>query len=142
MIQVVTPSNLFTNGNEADALRCSHLIARVQDGFRPSVLNVDFSLNHGDARAFGAGVHGKDGAGDGYRAIRSANVEVPGVTFRSLHDDDSLVEMDGGVATGRADRQLGALIHLHLGAVEEPHLGVGVGGSADEFTLADFVTQF
>jgi len=140
VIEIVAPADLFANRNKADALRCRHLIARVQNGFRPSMLNVNFAFNHRHARAFGAGVHGKDRAGDGYRAIRSTHVQVPGATMRSLHDDAALVEMNGGVATIRADRQLSALIHFHFRAVEELHGGMRICGRADKFTLSDFVT--
>ncbi len=103
MIEVVAPADLLADWNGPNALRCRDLIARVQDGFQPRMLDVDFSLNDGDARAFGAGVHGKDRAGDGYVAIRSADVQVAGLTMRGLDDDAALVEMDGGVATVRAD---------------------------------------
>ncbi len=142
MIQVAAPSNLFADGNEADALRGGHLIAGVQNGFRPGMLNVDFSLNHGYARAFGTGIYRKNCSRDSYRAIRSADVQMPGVAFRRLHDDAALVEMDGCVATAGADRQFRALIHFHLGTLEEPHLGMGIGGRANEFTLPDFVPRF
>ena len=142
MIQVAAPCNLFAHGNKADALRCGHLIARVQNGFQSSVFNVDFSLNHGHARPFGTGIHGKDRSGDGYQAIRSTNVQVSGVTLRGFDDDATLVEMDRCVATAGADRQFCTLIHFHFRALEEPHLGMGIGGRANEFTLADFVPCF
>ena len=142
MIEVVAPSDFLADGNKADARCCSHLIARVQNGFQPSMLDVDFSLNYGDARAFCAGVHGKDRAGDGYGAIRSADVQVACLTMRGLDDDAALIEMDGGVATVRADGQFRALIHFHFRAVEEPDCGVGIRGCANEFTLGDFVAQF
>ena len=105
------------------------------------MLDVDFSLNDGDTRSFGARVHGKDRAGDGYVAIRSADVQVACLTMRGLDDDAALVEMDGGVATVRADSQFRALIHFHFGAVEELHRRMGICGRANEFTLGDFVAE-
>jgi len=93
------PSNLLANGHHADALRCRHHIARVQNGFRSGVFNVDFSLNHGHARTLWCRSSRKRRPRDSYRAIRGANVQVPGSTLRGLHDDASLVEMDRRIAT-------------------------------------------
>src|SRR5580700_12260908 len=104
------------------------------------MLNVNLPFNHGHAGTLGAGVHGKDRAGDRYRAIRSANIQMPRLTMRGLHDDAALVEMDGSVAAVRADSELSALIHFHFRAVEEPHRGMGVCGCANEFSLRDFIT--
>src|SRR5580692_1947249 len=140
--EVAAPANLLADGNGPNALRCRDLIARVQDGFHARVLNADFSLYHRDTRAFSAGVHGKDRTGDRYRAIGSANIQVPMQTMRGLDNDAALVEVDGGVAAVRADGQFRTLIHLHFGAVKEPHRGTGIGGGADEFTLGDAVTRF
>src|SRR5271165_1474410 len=103
VIEIVAPSNLLAYGDKADAHCGGDLVARVQNGFQPGVLDVDFSFNYGDAGAFGAGVHGKDRAGDGYHAIRSADIKVAGATMRGLDDDAALVEMDGGIATVCAD---------------------------------------
>ncbi len=141
MIEIVAPADFLADGNKADARRCGHLIARVKDRFRSRMLDVDFSFNYGDARAFGAGVHGEDRAGDGYRAIRSADVQVAGAAMRGLHDDAALIEMDGGVAAIRADGQFRALIHFHFGAVEELHGRVGICGRTNEFTLDNFVAH-
>src|SRR5271163_3587820 len=103
MIEIVAPADFLADGNKTDARRGCHLVARVQNGFLTRMLNVDFSLDDGDTRAFCAGVHGKDCAGDGYVAIRSADEQVACLTMRGLDDDAALVEMDGGVATVRAD---------------------------------------
>src|SRR5882757_2234748 len=67
---------------------------------------------------------------------------MPGATLRSLHDNVALVEMDGCVAAAGAHRQFSSLIHFHFRAIKQPHLGMGIGRRANEFTLADFVTQF
>ena len=141
MIEVVAPSDFLADGNQPDARRCGYLIARMQNGFLPRMLDVNFSFNYGDSRAFGAGVHGEDRARDGYGAIRSADVQVTCVTMCGLHDNAALIEMNGGVAAIRADGQFRALIHFHFGAVEESHCRMGIGGRADEFTLGDFVAQ-
>ena len=141
MIEVAAPCNLFADGNNADTLGCRHHIARVQNGFRPGMFYVDFSFNHRHTRAFRAGIYGENSSGDGYRAIRSTHVKVPGATPRRLHDDAPLVEMNGGVATRGGHCQFRALIHFHLGALEEPHLGTGIGARANELTRSDFVTR-
>src|SRR5580698_10447882 len=142
MIEVVAPADFLADWHKADARRCGHLIARVEDGFRSRMLDADFSFNYGDTRPFGAGVHGEDCAGDGYRAIRSADVEVTGAAMRGLDDDAALIEMYGGVAAIRADGQFRALIHFHFGAVEEAHCRMGICCRTNEFTLDDFVAHF
>jgi len=76
------------------------------------VFNVDFSLNHGHARPFGAEFT-KRPSRDSYRAIRGANVQVPGSTLRGLHDDAPWSRWIVVIATAGADRQFRALIHFH-----------------------------
>src|SRR5580658_8492119 len=117
MIEVIAPADFLADGNKANARGGCHLVARVQNGFLPRMLDVDFSFNYGDARAFGAGVHGKHCASDSYVAIWSADVEMAGATMRGLYNDAALIEMDSGVATIRTDGQLRALIHFHFRAV-------------------------
>ena len=123
MIQVTAPSNLFADGYHADALRGCHYLARMQNRFHSSVFDVHFSLNHRHPRTFRARVHRKDGSRHGDRAIRSTNIQVPGVTLRGLHNDAALIEMDGCITTAGADRQFCALIHFHLRSIQQPHLG-------------------
>ena len=106
------------------------------------MFDTDFSLDHGYARAFGARVHGKDGSGNGHRAIRRAHVQMAGMPFRGLHDDAALVEMNGGVTAACTDGQFRALVHFHLGAVKEPNLRMGIGRGADKFTFGDLIAEF
>src|SRR5258707_991655 len=103
---------------------------------------MDFALNHGYARPLGARVHGKHRSRNRDGAVRSTNVQMPGVTLRGLHDNAALVEMDGRIATAGADRQFRALIHFHFRAFKEMYFGMGISCRANEFTLADFVTHF
>src|ERR1700722_6108604 len=142
MIQVIAPADLLANRNKTDILRGRHLVARMQYRFRTGVLHVNFAFNYGDARALRARVYGKDRASYGHSAIRSADIQVSGLTMRGLHDDAALVEVNSGVATVRADREFSALVHLHFGTVEEPHNGVGICRRADQLALGDFVAGF
>src|SRR5256885_10296643 len=116
MIQVTAPSNLFADGYHADALRGRHYLARMQNRFHSSVLDVHFSLNHRHPRTFRARVHRKDGSCYSDRAIRSSNIQGPGVTLRALHNDPDLIDMASWLTTSGADMQLYALIHFHLGS--------------------------
>ncbi len=104
------------------------------------VLNANFPFDHRHTGAFSAGVHRENRPGDGYGAIRSAHIQVAGMTLCGLHDDAALIEMNCGVATIRADGQFSTLIHFHFGAIEETDPGAGIGGGTNEFALADFVT--
>src|SRR6266403_1351340 len=142
MIQVAAPSNLFADGYDADALRWRPYNYQKQNGFHSSVFDVHFSFNHGHPRTFRARVHRKNRSGYGDRAIRSTNIQVPGVTLRGLHNDAALIEMDGCIATAGADRLVCALTHFHLSSHEQPLLGTRIGGRANKFTLTDFVTEF
>src|SRR5689334_1242729 len=113
----------------------------MENAFSSSSCDVNRAFDHGHARTLHRGIHNEHGAGITDTGIRSLDVEMSGLTVRSLDDDSALVEGDRHVLAASRNGEARALVDFDQRSVGELYVGVRAGRGTQHVAFVELIAH-
>ena len=134
LLAIAAPADIVLHRNRLQVGAGHGLIAGVQDFLVTGVAvhrDVDFALDHRDARTLHTAGDAEHRARDGHPAIGRGHIQVAGTALGGLHDDAAPSQAYGEVASRLRAGEFGALAQFHHAAILQLQHRVGILGGAD-----------
>ena len=138
---IATPRDfVFDRNNVDDGVRC-RLFAGAENFVVAVRVEIDFTLDHADARAFRARIHCEGCSRNRDQRIAGGHEHVV-LLFRGFDNHAAAIEIYRRTAHRLIERELRAILHLDDRAIAETHHGMSILRSANHLAATDLLSDF